>query len=244
MPIPLLIPLAIGAAGMIGKAVGRGKANRKMDDLLAQDPKKEISDVAKQRFALSKTLLNARMPGAIQAERNIYRSGANANASATRAATDATQLLATAGEIQGSQNDAFTDLGVGEAQDYQRRFNNYEGAGNTMINEEDKVFQDTLRRQQNKFDVEGAKQTNRQNTWGDISNFGFSMANFGLSGGFDNIFKGGKGLTSATSGLPVPQLGRMPSRGSVGTLNLPNQYQQGGSLPMPNNYNRNVIIGG
>lgn len=230
MPIPLLVPLAIGAAGAIGKAIGRGKSNRKMDELLKQDPKKAVSPIAQERFALAKTLLNARMPGATQVQRNLYTNTANRIAGNTQLATDSSQALALNSQAYGDLGNQLTDLGVTEAQDYQRRFGNYVGAGDTMINEQDKVFEDDLRRQRNKFDVEGAKSQNRQNTWGDISNFGFSMANFGLSGGFDNMFKKGSGLTSANSRIPVPQLGGI-SRGSVGTLNL------------PNNHRRNVQIG-
>ncbi len=102
MPIPLLIPLAVGVAGAVGKMIGRGKANRKMDELLNQDPRYKANPLAGERYSLAKTLLNARMPGSVQAERNIYKSGANATSSATRAATDSSQLLATAGEIQGA----------------------------------------------------------------------------------------------------------------------------------------------
>lgn len=192
MALPLLIPLAIGVAGSVGKMIGRGKANRTMEGLIKKDPKYEINPLAKERLSLARTLLTARMPGAMQAERNIYRSGANAYLNATKAATDPTQLLATAGNIQGTQNEAFTNLGVMEGQDYQRRYGNYTGAQDTLINEGDKVFDDQIRRYGNEVKLRQAQNENRQNTWGDISNLGFSMLNFGSQGGFDNLFKGRK----------------------------------------------------
>jgi len=88
MPLPL-IGLGIGLIGAAGKMFGRGKANRRMDALLKSDPQYKANPLAAERLNLTKTLLNARMPGAVQAEKNIYRSGANATAGATAAATDA-----------------------------------------------------------------------------------------------------------------------------------------------------------
>jgi len=219
MPIPLLIPLAIGVAGAVGKMVGRGKANRKMNELLSQDPQYKANPLAAERYSLAKTLLNARMPGSVQAERNIYKSGANATSSASRAATDSSQLLATAGEIQGNQNEAFTGLGMQEANDYQRRYGNYANAQDQQINEQDKVYSDQLRRYNDRFDVEGAKNENRQNTWGDISNLGFGLANFGAAGGFQGMFGGGGngrfdtplyrqgGVSQSYGGVPAPNIG-------------------------------------
>lgn len=187
MPIPAL-GIAIGFAGAIGKMFGRGKANREMKRLLARDPQYVENPIAKERLGLAKTLLNARAPGAMAAERNIYSSGANAFANTSAASTDASQLLATAGDIQGNTNQAFNDLQQGEAADYQRRYGNVIGAQEDVINEQDKVFQDKVRRFQNEAQIKGAINENRQNGWGDISNAGFALANFGMSGGFKGMF--------------------------------------------------------
>ena len=218
MPLPLLIPLAIGIGGAVGKMIGRGSANRKMDELLKQDPQYKINPVAQERYNLTKTLLNARMPGSAQVERNLFSKTANQAYGIDTNATDSSQALALKSQAYGNLGSELTDLGTMEAQDYQRRFGNYANAGEAMVNEGDKVYNDQLRRYSNKFDVEGAKQENRQNTWGDISNLGFSMLNFGAAGGFKGMFGGGGG--GGMSPMSIPGI----SRGSVGGFNLGNNF--------------------
>lgn len=186
-----LIGLGVGLVGSIGKAIGRGKANRQMERLLGQDPTYKENPLAAQRLGLAQALLNARMPGAATAERNIYTGAANTMAGYQRAATDASQLLAGGADVQGRTNDAFSDLGQAEAQDYQRRYSNLGMAQEGVINEQQKVFEDNVRRFQNQVSIRGAQNENRQNTWGDISNFGFSLANMAAQN--PNLFRSGGG---------------------------------------------------
>lgn len=188
-----LIGFAGGLVGGIGKIFGRGAANRQLKRLLAKDPIYSENPEVRARLGLAKTLLNARAPGAAMAERNIYTSNANATASAENASTDSSQLLATAGEIQGNTNDAFNNLGQQETADYQRRYNNVGGAQQDLVNEQDKVFQDKVRRFQNEAEIRGAITNNKQSGWGDISNLGFGLMNFGLAGGFNKMFGGAGG---------------------------------------------------
>lgn len=201
MPLPLLagIGLASGLISGIGSIFGRGKANREMDKLLAQNPKFNVeyqeNPLAKQRLGLAQQLLNARAPGALAAERNIYTNQANQFANVNRGATDASQALAMAAGVSGQTNQAFNNLAQGEAQDFQRRQNNLVGAQEGMINEGDKVYQnqvmkyqDDVRRFQDMAQIRGAQNANRQNNWADIGNMSFGLANFGLSGGFGNMF--------------------------------------------------------
>lgn len=190
MPLPL-IGLAIGVGGAVGRLFSRGKANKDMKDLMQQDPTYKENPLSRQRLALAQTLLNARTPGAVAAERNIYANQANTVSNINRNATDSSQALALATGTQGQANDAFTNLGMNEAQDYQRRYGNYAQAQEGVINEGDKVFQDQVRKFENKVGMQGQINQNRQNSWGEISNLGFGLANFGMSGGFDNMFGGG-----------------------------------------------------
>lgn len=208
MPVPIL-GLALGIGGAIGKMFGRGKANRQMKKLLVNDPQYKENPLAQERLGLAKTLLNARAPGAMAAERNIYSSGANAFANAGAASTDASQLLATAGDIQANTNQAFNDLGQQETADYQRRYGNVVGAQEGVINEQDKVFQDRVRRFQNEAQIKGAINENRQSGWGDISNLGFGLLNFGMSGGYKGMFGGGNG--GQTQGGQVPTWNNGPT---------------------------------
>jgi len=141
-----LIGIGAGLIGSIGKMIGRGKANRKMDELLAKDPRYTANPEVANRLGLAKTLLNARMPGAAAAEKNVYSNQANTVSNVTRNATDASQALAVSAGAGGQTNQAFTDLGQMEAENYQRNYNNLTGAQDAMVQEGDKVFGDDVRR--------------------------------------------------------------------------------------------------
>jgi hypothetical protein len=190
MPLPL-IGLAIGAIGAGGRMIARGKANKDLKRLMGQDPTYKENPLAKQRLGLASALLNARMPGSVQAERNIFANQANQVSNINRNATDSSQALALATGTQGQTNDAISDLGMAEAQDYQRRYGNYSNAQDGVIQEQDKVFQDGVRRFENKVGMQGKINENRQNSWGEIANLGFGIANMGMSGGMDGMFGGG-----------------------------------------------------
>lgn len=212
MPIPLAaVGLATGLVGSIGKMFGRGAANRRLRRLMKDDPVYKENPLARQRLGLAKTLLNARMPGAASVERNINSSFANTVSNAQRGATDSNSLLLAGSAAQGQANQSFENLGVQEAQDYQRRFNNYVGANEGVIQEGDKVFNDNVRRFENKLQAAGAQNENRQNTWGDISKMGFALSDFGMAGGFKSLMGGGNGAAGRT--LPPPTMGNYPNAG-------------------------------
>jgi hypothetical protein len=187
MPLPA-IGLGIGLIGGVGKMIARSKANKDLKKLMGQDPVYSENPLARQRLGLAQTLLNARMPGSAAAERNIYQNQANYMGQVGRNATDASQVLALAGAAQGQSNQAFGELAQAEAQDYQRRYNNLEGAQEGVIREGDKVFQDQTRRFENKVGMQGQINQNRQNSWGELSQMGFGISDFGLSGGADDLF--------------------------------------------------------
>ena len=196
-----LISGGVGLLGSIGKMFGRGAANRQMRKLMARMPEYKENPLARQQLGLAQTMLNARMPGAASAERNIYGSQANAISNVERAGTDSAQALAAASGIQGQTNQAFQNLGVQEAGDYQRRYGNLAAAQQGVINEQDKVYQDKMNRFQMQTQLLGGINENRQNTMGDISNLGFGLAAFtALNPG---MFGGGGQPNVA--GIPMPQ---------------------------------------
>lgn len=185
--------LGLSAIGEIGKIFGRGAANRRLRKLLEQDPQWKdryvINPVAQQRLGLAQQLLNARMPGAAGAERNIYNNEANTNASFSRNATNSAQLLNLLSASQGQTNDALNKLGIEESQDYGNRLQNLNSAQQGIITEGDKVYQDKqykheddVRRFHDKLGVYGAMNQNNQANWGSLSNFGFGLANMGAAG--------------------------------------------------------------
>jgi len=194
--------LGLGVISGIGSIFGNRKANRKLDELMRSNPQYQANPLARQQMGLAQTLLNARMPGAAAAERNIYQNQANMLGQVNRNATDASQALAVAAAGQGQANQAFGNLATQEAQDYQRRYGNLATAQQGVINEDDKVFQDKVRQFQDRAQIMGAQNANRQNTWSSLGNLGFGMMNLGLGGGSQALFGGGKAQSTGMPNYP------------------------------------------
>lgn len=193
-PATALGGLGLGVLGSIGQIIGMGSANKQLKTLEANDP-------ANSRASLAQTLLNARMPGAAQEQQNIYANRAATIGNINRNATDSTQATALAGNAEGVTNEAFNKLGIQEAQSYPERLQLLQEA-------QDKAFQD-------KAQIQGAINANKQNAWGSVANGGFSLANFGMNGGLNKIFPGGggSGLNNGTSlnyGSGIPNQGGSP----------------------------------
>jgi len=185
----LLIGLGLGLAGAVGKMFGRKKSNKDLKSLMSSDPSYKENPLAMQRLGFAKTLLNARMPGAISAEKNILSDSATRFNNVQRNASSGAQAIAAAAGIGGQTDQSLVNLGITETQDYQNRLNNLYRAEQGVIEEGDKVYGDNVRKFGNKAQIMGAINENRQNTWGDISNIGFRLMDFGAAGGFGNLFK-------------------------------------------------------
>lgn len=179
-----LVSAGVGLIGGIGSIFGAHSANKKLDQLLANDPRYNANPLAAQRLGLTKTLLNARAPGAAFQEANIYGNQANTNATVERNATSGTQALAVGAATQAQTNQAFAGMSEQDAADYQRRFGNYVGAEEGQIQEGDKEYQDRIRRFEDEGQIRGAQNANTQNAWKSLSNLGFAGLNFGMNGGF------------------------------------------------------------
>lgn len=184
--------LGVGLIGGIGSLFGAGRANRRLKKLMQQNPAYKENPLARDQMGLAQTLLNARMPGAASMERNIYQNQANTLGQVNRNSTDASQALAMAAGVQGQTNQSFGDLAVNEAQDYQRRYGNLTNAQGTVIQEGDKVHQDSVRRFQDMAQIQGAMNSNTQGAWNSISNLGFGAANLGMASGFYGGMNGGQ----------------------------------------------------
>jgi hypothetical protein len=219
------IGLGLGAIGTIGKMIGRGKANKQMRQLMRTNPQYKANPLVAERLGYAKTLLNARAPGAANAENNIFANQATAVSNMGKGATDASQFLALAGNSQGQTNEALNQLGQQETADFQRRYGNLVGAQDAQVNEDDKVYNDQVRRFQDNAQLQGQIQENKQNNWGDIANAGFGLADFGMAGGFGNMFGGGQQGGNSTytpyiqgrQQLPPsnPQFPQNPTRRSI-----------------------------
>jgi len=210
-----MIGLGTGLIGGIGSLFGAGRANRRLKKLMKMNPVYKENPLAREQLGLAQTLLNARMPGAASMERNIYGNQANTLGQVNRNATDASQALALAAGVQGQTNQAFSNLGIQEAQDYQRRYGNLTNAQGVVINEGDKVHQDSVRRFQDMAQIQGAMNANTQGAWNSLSNLGIGMANVGMAGGFNGLFNNRQQQTALgsyglqDSDLPIRNF-RMP----------------------------------
>lgn len=199
----------LGAAGLIGKAIQRGKSNREMDRLMKQNPAYQKNPIAQQRLALAQSLLNARTPGYVSAERNIYTNQANQLGGVQRNATDAAQALAVMSGIGANTNQAFQNLADQESQDYQWKLSNLNNAQELAIGEDDKLYNDDVRRYQDTVQMKGAQMQNKAATWGDLSNFGFSLMDFSANSGGDNSNANnsmGRRSSSSYSGITTNSL--------------------------------------
>lgn len=176
MAIPLGLLYGMGVGGAVGKMVGRFLGNKQLRQLEKSMPEYKANPLVAQRLGLTQALLNARMPGAVAAERNIYQTQANQIAAAERAATDPNQLLLAGVGATGQANQMFGQLSQQEAADYQRRYANLASAQEAQIAEQQKEYEDQLRRYQMMIQLRGGQQENLQNTFGDISNLGFAGA--------------------------------------------------------------------
>lgn len=219
-----------------------------------QDVAYEESPYAKEQLAGARANLNTRMPGAAQAERNIYQNQANTLASMGKNATDSSQLLALAGGVQGQTNDAFGNLGVSEAQNrmvQQQQLNNALGV---MTNEGDKVFNDKLRKYQEAYNAKmglmNAGMTNMANgvnQWGQtIDNAAgqiMSIATGGIGGGMGGGLMGGLmggGGGQAAAGAASSSMLATPPTINYSLLGTPSYSQ---SHPYYNRAYYNATIG-
>ena len=212
-PISSAVGIGLGLVGSIGKMFGNAKANRELRTLQANDPNYATSSagmannkLASGRLGLAQTLLNARMPGAQTIERNIYGTQANTTAGINRNATDSATALALQGGVQGQTNQAFNQLGLEEKNNYQQNYQNLVGAQEGMMNENDRAYQDQVRRFGDQAQIGGQINQNRQNTWSSISNLGFGIADIGANGGFGGgSSSGGQGMSTGMGWNPARQ---------------------------------------
>jgi hypothetical protein len=198
-----IIGAGIGAIGAIGGMFSRGKANRELKKLQKENVSYKANPLAAERLSLAQSMLNARMPGASYLEQNIFSNQANQMAQVNQNATDSSQALALAAAGQGQTNQALANLGLTEAQDYQRRYGNLVNAQDTQIQEGDKVFADQVRQFQDKVQFAGARAANNAANWQSISNIGQGVMNMGLAGGgWGQMFGKGGGKAAPRIGMP------------------------------------------
>lgn len=218
MGLPLIIA-GIGAAISIFSKLHQAAQLKKMAAAAAQQ--KSISQAAQQRSALASNLLNARMPGAVNAERNIRASEANAEANVNRTATSGSQALAVGAAIHGQTNQNIENLGVRESQDYYNRLGNQNQALAGMSQEQVRQHEEQVNLSNAYL---GASMQQTQGAWNSLANFGISAA--GLIGG------GAGGNMARNPNANMSYMNMQPmTNGAVGNGYMPDYITGSGSGP-------------
>lgn len=188
------MPFIVGGVMSIGgaalKAAQRSKANKQLTNLMNTMPQYRENPEFAKRLGLAQTLLNARMPGAAAAERNIYQTQANQMANVQRGAMSGSDVLLGGAGAAGQAGQAFNQLGQAEAADYQRRYGNLTAAQDAEAQEKQRMFEDQLRRYQTQAQLLGAIQENKAATFGDISNLGMGLMTMGADAGWGSVIPG------------------------------------------------------
>lgn len=189
--IPLLgIGAGISAIGQIGK-LGLGIAQMiRSSRMKPQRPTYDIPQEIYDQLALRQSTLNARMPGAQQAEANIARSAQSGLYNIAQGGGGAASFLANASMAQANSNRAFQDLAVQEAADRYNRIGGLENAQGIMAGYRDQAFE--YNKNQPYQDAVATKSalmqgglTNAYNATQDLGNFAgqaFSAQQMGLFG--------------------------------------------------------------
>lgn len=179
----MIVGAALGTAATIGGNLDKDSIRHQLINERGNDPKFQESQATKDQYGLAKLLLNARMPGASQIEQNVYATGAAANENVDRGATDASQALALKTMNANNSNKAFENLGLTEAQDYQRRFQNYEGASDRQAQADMTSYEDSVRRYQDKINSILKVGDIKSSEWQSVSNLGGMFSSMGGMGG-------------------------------------------------------------
>ena len=173
------------------------KSNKVLNDLLNEDPTYKKNPLVGQQFDFARQLFGARMFGAQDQERNILSSQGSFQNNINRNATDASQVLALSAAGQAQTNQAFSNLGIQEKQNKYGLLSNLNQAYGNMINEDDKVYNDQIRRFGNKASVRGAQLQN-------LSSINTGFAN-GINSDLNEAFNvlgmfGGGGMNGSIGG--------------------------------------------
>ena len=199
------IPLITMAASAAIKAGKSAHQNNLANGVVVPDATYQTSPYAQAMLAQANQYKNSRMTGAGEAEQNIQTNQANTIGSIQRNATSGSQALALSIAAQGNSNTAFNQLRQQEGADQQNKMNNWNNANQQMIGEDDKVYQDRVRKQNlamnEKNALRGAANANFGGAMNDLSNGVMASNNAGL---FNNI-GGSTGSTGLTASQRIPR---------------------------------------
>lgn len=174
---------AMGTVGQIFSSIAGIKADKKLSKLLESDPTYTSSPYAQNNLGYAQMLLNSRMTGAANREKNIQTSGANTRAGISRNATDSSQALALMAGTQGQQDQSVNDLALQEGQDATQKQSNFFNANKDMTTEHKDLFDDKVRRWQDEVNTTMTQYKMRTKGGSDIGQLGSGLGSMGGGGG-------------------------------------------------------------
>ena len=185
------IAAGVGAATGIFKIAKGAHQNSLANKVVVPEANYETSPYAVKMMDEANRIKDSRMAGAADAENNIFGTQANATGAIGRNATSGAQALAMLAATQGNTNQAFNGLRAQEGNDFWMKQNAFNNAGQLMIGEGDKKYQDALRKRQEaiqeKMALRGAGTQNIGGGMNDIMNNAFMFAsNYDGGSGGDN----------------------------------------------------------
>ncbi len=171
----------LGFIGMIGQGIARAKSNKELKKLMGQDVTRTRNTDVDTQYAMAQQMLNARDPYEQQAQNAAVTRFGNTTANIAKGATNSAQFLAANAAATGQFANDQQEANAGGVDTYYKNLEFMQQATAARQQENDAQYQDQIRKFENKVKMTGAIQQNRANTWGDVQNFGTSLASFGLS---------------------------------------------------------------
>lgn len=135
MPIPLLVPLIMAGAqllGGIGQQISAGSQRRKAQREFEKNKYEIPSGVKSMLDVIRNMATQTKMPGYEQYLQQIQGATSQGVETAQRAGQSSSDVLGALQKLYGKQMDMQTDLAVANAQNYQRNQMQYANALNTM----------------------------------------------------------------------------------------------------------------
>lgn len=169
--------LAVAAGSAVVSGIQKGKANKALTKLAAQDAQYKKSQFAQQQYSQAQQLFNGRMFGAADQEKNIGVNQANAVNNVNRSATDSSQALAIGSLAQGQSNDAFNNLSMSEQRNKYSLLGNLNSAYGAMTGQDENLYNDQVRQFGNQAQILGAKSQNNQTATQDAINAAMAAYN-------------------------------------------------------------------
>ncbi len=179
--------LPIAAAGLVASGLGGifkmikgAKQNKLADKVVIPDVNYSVSPFAQRQLAEAERLKNAQMPGMQQAQQGILGSQANVLGGASRNASSGAQLLSMLAASQGQADNATNQLAGQQGQFSMNMLNNYNQGLQGMTQEQDKLYQDEVRKQMLKIQEKNAlRNAGTQNMGGGMNDITNGLMAFG-----------------------------------------------------------------